>query len=173
MSTTAIERTPSHILDALFPLPTTIDSDVAPALHPGASIASAKTLTALLKDDYDRHHIFFDEKGLHKYVCDMNSLPLLALIHAYEATLRTICTPFTRWALLRMCSRPRTRHMSSIRDRYCLLPVRSQNRIGRSIWAMKSESRLSRFSEWRTGRSVDFAGADTTAPTSPSSPPRR
>lgn len=68
MSTTAIERTPSHILHALFPLPTTIYADVAPARHPGASIASAKTLMELLKDDYDRHHIFFDEKGLHKYV---------------------------------------------------------------------------------------------------------
>lgn len=68
MSTIANEKTPSHILDALFPLPTMIDADVAPALHPGASIASAKTLTELLKDDYDRHHIFFDKKGLHKYV---------------------------------------------------------------------------------------------------------
>lgn len=60
--------TDEKTLDALFPLPVTSDQPYAPVLSPGQSADSAKALVETLKENHRRFHIFFNERGFHKYV---------------------------------------------------------------------------------------------------------
>ena len=58
-------------LKALFPTPDTEDvSGVVrnPTRYPGWSSESVKGLLECMRDNHHRFHIFFNERGFHKYV---------------------------------------------------------------------------------------------------------
>lgn len=63
-------RTPtdSSTLDFLFPLPEHAGSDISPTQNPGVSHISAEALVGLLKRNHEDWHIFFNERGFHKFV---------------------------------------------------------------------------------------------------------
>ena len=55
-------------LDALFPTPRpSPPTDFAPDRHPGWDSDSTETVLELLKDNHKRWHIFFNDRGFHKY----------------------------------------------------------------------------------------------------------
>lgn len=54
-------------LDSLFPTPARPPSRIAPARWPGITPKSVETLKKVLKDNYQRWHIFINDRGYHKY----------------------------------------------------------------------------------------------------------
>ena len=63
-----VTPTPRETLDELFPIPSapTVADAFRPAYHPGHSADSAKSLVKLLKENHERFHIFFNNRGFHK-----------------------------------------------------------------------------------------------------------
>jgi hypothetical protein len=59
-------KTPEEILNRLFPPPVQTGTKLSPSQNPGVREDAANTLARLLKDNHDRHHIFFNERGFHK-----------------------------------------------------------------------------------------------------------
>ena len=59
--------TPKEILDKLFPIATQGGTSFSPTQNPGVSLESAKALSHLLKENHERFHIFFNDRGFHKY----------------------------------------------------------------------------------------------------------
>lgn len=55
-------------LDALFPPPFQSGINFSLTQNPGISAEAGNMLVRLLKDNYEKYHIFFNEKGFHKYV---------------------------------------------------------------------------------------------------------
>lgn len=82
-------------LDALFPLPFTQPSPPnAPSRLPGVTYKSSQALARALQDNHTKWHIFFNDKGFHKYV----SSKILNIYSWFEnvdmvlkVMLRTIC----------------------------------------------------------------------------------
>ena len=66
MSTSIATPTPNQILDALFPVPRNGSTSYGTTIHSGVSDETGKALVRLLKDDHERHHIFFNDRGFHK-----------------------------------------------------------------------------------------------------------
>ena len=66
--------TSKDILNKLFPAPVAPAKHLAPENLPGVSVDTSDTLSRLLKDDHERHHIFFNAKGFHK--CVLIQLPI-------------------------------------------------------------------------------------------------
>jgi hypothetical protein len=54
-------------LDDLFPIPPPQASAFFPERWPGVSASSTKALLDTVKDDYKKWHVFFNDKGFHKY----------------------------------------------------------------------------------------------------------
>ena len=54
--------------DSLFPTPAGPPVLAAPARWPGITPKSVEVLKKVLKDNHERWHIFFNDKGHHKYV---------------------------------------------------------------------------------------------------------
>lgn len=61
-------------LNLLFPLPATSLQPLAPVLTPGQSADSAEALVEILKENHKRFHIFFNDRGFHKYVLAVATL---------------------------------------------------------------------------------------------------
>ncbi|TDL18674.1 hypothetical protein BD410DRAFT_793062 [Rickenella mellea] len=59
--------TPGHVLSDLFPLPVQSGTSYSPTQNPGVTDERGKALVALLKDNHDKFHIFFNEKGYHNH----------------------------------------------------------------------------------------------------------
>lgn len=57
---------PDNILSALFPLPKFAHTPLAPQPLPGRTPASAEKLVALLRENHQKHHIYFNQSGFHK-----------------------------------------------------------------------------------------------------------
>jgi len=55
-------------LDSLFPTPSTPPSLSAPARWSGITPQTVEVLRKVLKDNHERWHIFFNDRGFHKYV---------------------------------------------------------------------------------------------------------
>jgi hypothetical protein len=55
-------------LDELFPVPSLPPSQLSPQRLPGANLESLAALQGVLKDNHQRHHIFFNDIKFHKYV---------------------------------------------------------------------------------------------------------
>jgi len=52
----------------LFPAPSPPPSTISPTVWPGVSPTSTAALQRVLKDNHQKWHIFFNDKGFHKYV---------------------------------------------------------------------------------------------------------
>jgi hypothetical protein len=52
--------------DILFPDPSPPPSTLSPTTWPGISPEATAVLRRVLKDNHERFHIFFNEKGFHK-----------------------------------------------------------------------------------------------------------
>jgi hypothetical protein len=58
---------PSNVnTEFLFPTPSLPPSTLAPYHWPGISPESTQALKDVLKDNHERWHIFFNDKGYHK-----------------------------------------------------------------------------------------------------------
>lgn len=57
----------SDTLEKLFPTPTAPAKHLAPERLPGTTASTSGTLARLLKDDANRHHIFFNDKNFHNH----------------------------------------------------------------------------------------------------------
>lgn len=57
-------------LNALFPAPSRAPRSfgLAPSRIPGPNAKSVEALREFLKDNHRKRHIFFNDKGFHKYV---------------------------------------------------------------------------------------------------------
>ncbi|KAF8126386.1 hypothetical protein EV363DRAFT_1348460 [Boletus edulis] len=58
----------SSNLDALFPAPSLPPSQLSPQRYPGANLESLTALQDVLKDNHQRHHIFFNETRFHNHI---------------------------------------------------------------------------------------------------------
>lgn len=58
--------TPEETLNVLFPLPVQTGTSFSPNQSPGVTAEASIALVALLKDNHDRFHIFFNDRGFHK-----------------------------------------------------------------------------------------------------------
>lgn len=58
----------SSAFDFLFPTPAAPPNLVAPSRSPGITPETVETLKKVLKDNYEHWHIFFNDRGFHKYV---------------------------------------------------------------------------------------------------------
>ncbi|KAK0451424.1 uncharacterized protein EV420DRAFT_716899 [Desarmillaria tabescens] len=52
----------------LFPAPSSLPSSLAPAFLPGADAESTLALQSVLRDDYEKWHTFFNDKGFHNHI---------------------------------------------------------------------------------------------------------
>lgn len=66
ITTAMASPTPKETLDKLYPIPGPAEIQLAPTPKPGTTAEAQKTLVRLLKDNQERHHIFFNDKGFHK-----------------------------------------------------------------------------------------------------------
>jgi hypothetical protein len=57
----------SSALDDLFPIPPPRASSLVPERWPGVTAASTEALIETVKTDYQSWHVFFNDKGFHKY----------------------------------------------------------------------------------------------------------
>lgn len=55
-------------LDSLFPTPAAPPDLAAPARWSGITPKTVEVLKRVLKDNHERWHIFFNDRGFHKYV---------------------------------------------------------------------------------------------------------
>lgn len=80
------------LLERLYPVP--LSTGVA-AL-PGPTSASSNALLGVLKHNRENHHIFFNEKGYHKYVerFVMHMTEYLSDIFRIKVMPRTTCWPY-------------------------------------------------------------------------------
>ncbi|OCH85389.1 hypothetical protein OBBRIDRAFT_838993 [Obba rivulosa] len=60
--------TSSKNIDALFPPPAPPPTSLFPARLPGATPESAAVLSELLKENYEKWHIYFNDKGFHNHI---------------------------------------------------------------------------------------------------------
>ena len=63
----SIAKAGSTTLDALFPIPSS-PPFLCPQRFPGITLEATDSLLGILKENHTRWHIFFNEKGHHKYV---------------------------------------------------------------------------------------------------------
>ena len=74
----SIVKAGNNALNALFPTPSTPPA-LCPQRFPGITLEATSTLLDVLKENHTRWHIFFNEKGHHKYVLVCWSASLLYL----------------------------------------------------------------------------------------------
>jgi len=55
-------------LNDLFPTPSLPPSQLSPQRLPGATLESLAALQDVLKDNHQRHHIYYNDTRFHKYV---------------------------------------------------------------------------------------------------------
>lgn len=68
MATPTPTPTPAKTLDALFPAPFQSGSSFSPTQNPGVTAEAGDALVRLLKDNHEKYHIYFNDRGFHKYV---------------------------------------------------------------------------------------------------------
>jgi hypothetical protein len=54
-------------MNALFPVPPESTLPLVPSRWPGVSASSSSTLIECVKDDFEKYHVFFNDKHFHKY----------------------------------------------------------------------------------------------------------
>lgn len=69
-------------MDSLFPPPSRPKEfwDQIPRSLPGVTPQSTQKLTEVMRLNYDRYHIFFNDKGFHKFVFDFMSLYSMVVV---------------------------------------------------------------------------------------------
>ena len=132
--------TPSETLDKLFPIPAPAEIQLAPPPKPGMTVESQKTLVKLLKDNHEHHHIFFNDRGFHKYV---HQTDYSITSHCYSSirlvTLRTTFMPYILLALHLRYLKPHMRRTSSINVRLSIHLAKLPRQTGKITLEMKSK----------------------------------
>ena len=142
----AVTATPQTTLDALFPAPPNKHSlfPSVPGQLPGQTKESTDALLRLLKENHDRWHIFFNDKGFHKCVCfpliiNKNSADCLFFMRAVMS--HTTCMRFTPSELQQRSSKLHITRAQSTRGPPSIRPRRSRKQIGKITSMTRSKLR--------------------------------
>jgi hypothetical protein len=65
--TTSIKMSRIRLDDELFPAPSPAPSKLSPAVWPGNSLESTTALQKCLKENHEKFHIFFNDRGFHNH----------------------------------------------------------------------------------------------------------
>ena len=92
-TTTMATKTPEETLSYLFP-PLPVHgggTGLSVSQFPGTNLEAQKALVKLLKENHEKYHIFFNDRGFHKYVTEMLSRPLLSLTSVKPCYTPSVC----------------------------------------------------------------------------------
>ena len=135
-----IMNTSPETLNALFPAPSRAPRSfgLTPSRVFGSNAKSVEALREYLKDNHRKRHIFFNDRGFHKYVyftfSDVLPDQLTSYVNSFHPAMQlTICLPSMPWAqMTKSCTLHIKLTFSISVPRSCLLEI-LLTRTGRTI----------------------------------------
>ena len=110
---------PEDVLNKLFPAPRL--SLVAP--FPGATAQATKSLVALLKENHNKWHIFFNDSGEYLCTCTAGEFHQCPFLQAFTTIWPTTCLQYTLWAPPQTSFKQHTMHTQATKHLANRVPI--------------------------------------------------